>query len=402
MRPNNLLLILCGFCLSVVGFYMIRTFLSPAIYSTTNKNRIAMKVRDEDERRLTVALSRIGHWKLLDRLPLSTRIFSRNDNKGKRAFDILTLVLTADRGRHRIDAFEPQYLTQTVVSLVDEIQTAPASDYPHFGSWRTAVCAGLLENETGSTYFNGELLRMRSVLGNQFVWLHHANRAFERCQPLLSLRACLSLSLKNIASRPDYVMLLEDDFLVSKQFLRICHEFLQRQATTFPRPALQLYLDTHVQPYDSQINALIVLLNAISGLPLLISCLFTYAPTCRRQTIRFYLFLVLCVPVICLLLTLLARGPTFFWGGNIINSPDPIATATGSAILLPVKVTFNLLDLSFTSTSCDEFSSKSSFLFDALNKSGTHIFSARIPAVHHIGMYSHNKHELLNPLLFPH
>ncbi|KAL7065483.1 hypothetical protein AAHC03_04641 [Spirometra sp. Aus1] len=403
MRPNNLLFILYGFCLSAAGFLMIRIYLSPAIYSLTNKNQVAIKVRDEDERRLAAALSRIGRWKLLDLLPLSVRTFSKSQNKSnrrKRLFDILTLVLTADRGRRPIDAFEPQYLTQTVVSLVDEIQTAPISDYPLFGSWRTAVCAGLLENETSSAYFNGELLRMRALLGNNSVWLYETSRTLEQCQSLLSLRACLSLGLKNTASKPDYVMFLEDDFLVSKQFLHVCHDFLRRQATTLSRSALQLYLDSHVHPYDNQLEALIILLYVISGLPLLISCLVNSMPACKRRTIRLSFSLVFCA--LAVLFLLVRTHGLFVWDSDIINSPDPLATSTGSAILLPAEVALSLLNEGFKSDFCHSISSKSSFLFEALNKSGTQVFSPRVPAVRHIGMYSNYRHELLNPLLFPH
>lgn len=157
-------LLVCGilslFC-TLFLVYVINSTVEPYIYNFADRLLIASPVRDKDEFRLAEVNTLIGQWRLKKWLPLSLN--NRFYYGGNR--DFLILMITSNRRRRKIDAFDPYYLTQTSVALVKTLFFARTRLYDAIGKVNFLLSPVRHINATDGDAFSMELKRLRRVFG---------------------------------------------------------------------------------------------------------------------------------------------------------------------------------------------------------------------------------------------
>ena len=140
--------------------------------------------------------------------------FSGNDTavSSERQLHVAIIIITVSRNRHKVDLYEPRYLTQVVWKFLSQLDVARANSYPHRMS--LAVCN--VDHIPGS-YEEAKNVAQFIRTFNRFSYTH-----FSMVHPLEKEKQdyvfCLNASL---ADRPDYVMLVEDDALPNDDFLGV-------------------------------------------------------------------------------------------------------------------------------------------------------------------------------------
>lgn len=385
MAVNSSWLICAGLFCSLLGLFTVQFAIKPGMCAAKNSLSIASKVRDADEVRLSHAISQIGDWTLQDRLPLGLRTFHKRRRHG-RSDNLLILVLSSSRPG--LDAFEPQYLTQTVTHILMEIQIASPTEYPQFGNVWTTVC--VIDNEdTLRSSYTGELSRIKRVLGSYLI---SPKTLPGVCEPLTDLQSCLKVGLE-ADSLTTHIVVLEDDFLVTEHFLPTLRKYLKSMRGD--SSVMQLYVDSEIIPSDVAVDRFIWLLLFISGLPVVVALIFVYIRFSRR---REKIFLVV---FLCLLSLIVVAYQLSGDAVHLMPSPSLQAPSSGAAIVLPRSAAISLVSQPVFPENCST-GEKGRFIGNFLQTSKYTVLAARPAAVIHIGMYSSSQRKMLNPLLFPH
>lgn len=204
---------------------------------------------------------------------------------------------------------------------------------------------------------------------------------------------CISLKLRQDRTS-NYVVLLEDDLVVTKNFLPALNIYASRTEGGL----LRLYASPPTIAHDSRIALYFSVFYFVATLPSLIA----FYVICSR----FYRGGVRCLVVTFLLLVVLfvlkmygKPDPFTTFPSNDLNSP-----ATGAAVVLPKALAENLgnTDLRTVCASSNLMQSKVDLVARAAMELRHGVLDVHPPVVIHIGMYSQNRGYLHDPLLFPH
>ncbi|VDM35723.1 unnamed protein product [Hydatigera taeniaeformis] len=379
--------ILSLFC-TLFFIFFIDSTIKPRIINYADRLLIASQVRDRDELRLAEANTLIGQWRLKKWLPLSltNRFYYGGSN------NFLILMITSNRGHRKIDVFEPYYLTQTSVTLVKTLLSAKARAFEAIGKVDLLLCSVGSVNDTDGVAFNSELKRLRRVFGpNSFV---QPSKIFDGlCKSVLDTISCISLGLKRY-SASNYVVLLEDDFLVTETFLPSLNIYANRTEANL----LRLYSGSENVVHDPTLGLYMFLLYLVAMFPLLVAFCFIYSRFSKRG--------IWCLAAAMLIVIVLLVRKDHSKPNSLTLSPssDLKRVATGAAVVLPKNLAEKLgrTDSRTVCASSNSVQSKTDLVARGAMELKLSILDVHPPAVIHIGMYSQNRDYIYDPLLFPH
>lgn len=368
--------------------YFINSNVKPCIVDSVDRLLIASQVRDQDELRLAEANTLIGQWRLKKLLPLSTtdRFFYGGSH------EFLILMITSNRKLRKIDAFEPYYLTQTSVALVKMLMSAKPGIYNAIGKVGFLLCPVRHVNDTDGDAFNKELKRLCRVFGPK-SFVKPSNAFYGPCKSVLDMISCISLGLKHHPT-PNYVVLLEDDILVTENFLPALNIYANRTEGGL----LRLYAPFRATAHDPRVNMYVSMLYVAATLPSLIAFCFIFLRFGKRG-IRYLAAITIIIVMFLVFKSYSKPDPP-----EIFSSTDLKSVATGAAVVLPKGLAENLghTDSRTVCASSNSVQSKTDLVARAAMDLKYGALDVHPPAVIHIGMYSQNRGYLYDPLLFPH
>ncbi|KAM7538372.1 hypothetical protein Aperf_G00000074583 [Anoplocephala perfoliata] len=336
---------------------------------------IASKVRDRDELRLAEANFQIGQWRLKNQLPLNVN--SLFDFKGIRSF--LIIVITSNRGRREIDKFEPYYITQTSVALLKELISTNENISTNVGMVKFFICA--IDQPNGTDAYSKELKRLRRILGNGIIASPPRNSG-DQCKYTLDMTSCLSLGMK-LYPEGDNIVLLEDDFLVTKHFLSVLNMYANLPGYNI----VKLYTNSR-----SALQMTVYLYTPLFLLSLFMSVVSFCA--LKQKWFR-YVTAIVAVTSFILLINACNRpeSPVIF------PTKEDEFTALGAAAILPKFLARNVSESS-PENICHW--RKGEYISKVASALAYNILGVHPPAAIHIGMYSQTHGLIYNPNLFPH
>ncbi|VDK41509.1 unnamed protein product [Taenia asiatica] len=301
-------------------------------------------------------------------------------------------MITSNRRHRKVDDFEPYYLTQTSVTLVKTLMSAKLKTYNAIGKVGFLLCSVGHVNDTDGDVFNMELKRLRQVFGPE-LFVRPSNVFGGPCKSVLDMISCISLGLRHHPTH-NYIVLLEDDFLVTENFLPALNTYANRTEGSL----LRLYTPSRAIAHDPKVSMYMSILYLFATLPSLITFCFIFSRIGKRG-IR---YLAATTVVIVLLLGLKTRSKPDLL--TITPSTDLKSVTTGAAVVLP-KVLAEILGHTDPRTMCassNSVQSKADLVARAAMELKHGALDVPPPAVIHIGMYSQNRGYLHDPLLFPH
>nr|CDS33109.1 DNAj subfamily C member [Hymenolepis microstoma] len=337
---------------------------------------IASKVRDQDELRLAEADSQIALWKLNKTLPLN--INTMLDYNGNH--NLLIIIITSNRGHRRVDSFEPYYLTQTSIALFKSLLSKRGRDFKNVGKIKVLVCTISHINDSSHDVYGGELIRLRRTFGPN-IFISPPRHPDNSCKHTRDMSSCISLGIKKFPES-DAVVVLEDDFLVTKHF----HSVLDLYAKQLGKSVLSLYPPSH----DGHLKIYFYIILSIF-------CLLTLAVSLhvfRKKWIGYMPAFAALISIILLLDEYnKAEIPTIF------PAQDPNSRGLGAAVILPKEIAAKVSEVDYKMT-CH--SGKGKRIARIASELGYSILNVRPSAVVHIGMYSQTRDKIYDPNLFPH
>ena len=373
-------------CLSCILAFVCA---KPRIFSSSDWLLTASKVRDQDELRLAMANTQIGQWRIENMLPLPLSDMFGYGGKYK----FLIVMITSNRGLHKVDAFEPYYLTQSSVTLVKTLISAKSNTYMGIDTIKPVFCAAGHLNDTDVDTFSNEIKRLRRVFGpNAFI---RPSQIFATpCKPTFDMVSCLFVGLKN-HPLTDYIVLLEDDILTTEKFLPALDIFTNSTKRSF----LNLYVPPRTAFSSSRAKAYFSILCFFTAVSLIVACYIVYSRLTRKHIRKLLLFVFVAVAAMTLLKMHISSDSI-----AIYHSDDPEIDGIGAAVVLPKEVALKLAstDLRTACVSPDTVQSKSNLIKKAAKDLQYDSLIVRPSAVIHIGMYSQFQNSLKDPLLFPH
>ena len=384
-RPINV--VLCLFC-TFVFVCVIENFIKPYILSSFDRLLIASRVRDTDELRLATANTQIGKWRLKEMLPLS--LIENFRYGGRNSF--LVLIITSNRGLHKVDAFEPYYLTQSSVALIKSLMLEKTNTYSGIGTVRPMFCAARHLNDTERDLYSNELKRLQQIFGSE-AFIRPSQVYGAPCKPSFDMVSCLSVALRNY-STVDYVVLLEDDILITKNFLPALDLFAKSRERAF----LNLY-KPRVAAFSSVTHPCLPILYFFALMPSTTACYIIYSQFIHRH-IRLLLSFIVLILVVLILFTMRISSGSI----GISFSNDLESDFISAAVVLPRVLALKLasIDLSTDCKSSYSTLTKSNLVKKVARDSGYGYLTTKSSVAIHIGMYSQLRSDLHDPTLFPH
>ncbi|VDD83789.1 unnamed protein product [Mesocestoides corti] len=327
MFSNTCIGVLSGLLCTLIAFYVVSSSVQPLILRSTNRLLIASQVRDNDELRLAEANTQIGRWRLEKRLPLHlTQMF---DYGGTHNF--LILILTS---RHqKVDAFEPYYLTQTSVALVKTLTQSIGREYSGIKKIIPVICVVQHTNDTDSDLHRVEIKRLRQVFGVKTILRPSSEHNGSTSN--LCMKSCLSTGLKMYSST-NYVVILEDDYLVTHNFLPALDTFAKRAEKNL----LQLLSPSQYLAYDSASSLILTGLYAFASLPAVAAFYLVYSRI-GQKFIRCLLGTTLLVIAILLLLNKCVQIVSI----ELVPSKEKNIMVRGVPIVVPTTLATRLADM---------------------------------------------------------
>lgn len=359
-------------------FAFITIFSNLAILTdifSPNPLLIASKVRDRDELRLAEANFQIGQWHLSNQLPLNVN--SMFDFKG--IVNFLIIFTTSNRGNQKIDKFEPNYITQTSIALIKELISANKTISTNVGKVKLLICA--TDHPNGTDIYSKELNRLRRILGNRIIASLSGNLN-DPCKHTLDMTSCLSLGMK-LYPEGDAIVLLEDDFLVTKHFFSVLNLYANRPRDNI----LKLYTTYRTD------NQMTVYFYAIFFLLCLFLSIFSFYAFKHKR----FSFMVAFITAIQLIL--LIKACNRLESPVISHSKGGEFTALGAAAILPKSFARNMSD-SVRGGACHL--PKGKYISKVASDLAYNILDVHPHAVIHVGMYSQTRSLIYDPNIFPH
>lgn len=152
------------------------------------------------------------YFEMLDQMKLNPMLQSFNGNQRAGSLRIAIMIITVSRNRHKIDSYEPMYLTQVVWKFLSLLQGIKAEGFLHevtFGICNVDHDPGTYDEATNISHFVPVFQRFSKT---HFSMVHTLEKEKQ------DYVFCLNRSLEN---DPDYVLLVEDDALPTADFFHV-------------------------------------------------------------------------------------------------------------------------------------------------------------------------------------
>lgn len=174
-------------------------------------NEIGMQqfLREKNSERINEAQH---YFEMLDQTKLNPILQSFNSDQRAGSLRIAIMIITVSRNRHKIDSYEPMYLTQVVWKFLSLLQGIKAEGFLHqvtFGICNVDHDPGTYGEARNISHFVPVFQRFNKV---HFSMVHILEKEKQ------DYVFCLNQSLEN---NPDYVLLVEDDALPTADFFHV-------------------------------------------------------------------------------------------------------------------------------------------------------------------------------------
>ncbi|KAA3673568.1 uncharacterized protein DEA37_0011424 [Paragonimus westermani] len=395
-------------------------------FNFLNTNYAASRIRDEEELRLAQALTRIYAWKQRGQfypfrysLPKEGIIpYTRLNFKPGLTFAILA----PNRRLHDIDAYEPSYLTESLVQLLSAIEYDLSTYGRRFSFVNITMCP-----TTDDVASFAELREINPLLQNDSIKprLKPMDTLSIVCRTVLDMANCLTQSSTSLAES-NYVILLEDDMMAKKQML----DQLWRILVYFTSSTLQLSSSEQTDSIAGQHRRILGLvqlhtprsilrytLHESTSLAelLVLSSLLTFILffLCLRNWYRpffcvYNLLFVSCTFLLCaFVVTLVGRGNWLIYLHRVFHyqsvtiSAYPSAPSTGAAAFLTARQARGVGDF-LNTFSCKEldarqYASKAHLIHHYMSTHNVPIWKTIPNLVEHRGLYSMYQMDVVDP-----
>ncbi|KAF6775172.1 DNAj subfamily C member [Paragonimus kellicotti] len=378
-----------------------------------NNNYAASRIRDEEELRLAQALTRIYAWKQRGQfypfqygLPEEGRLpYTHLNFKPGLTFAILA----PNRRLHDIDAYEPSYLTESLVQLLSAIDYDLSTYGRRFSFVNITMCP-----TTDDIASFAELREISPLLQKDSIKqrLKPMDTLSIACRTVLDVANCLTQSSTSLADS-NYVILLEDDMMAKKQMLdqlwRILLYFTSSASSKLTDDIIeqnrrvlglvQLHTPRSIlryTPHESDSLVELLSLSSLLTFILFFLCLRNwYKPFFCAYNILF----ISCTFLLCaFIINLVGRGNWLiylhraFHHQSVTISAYPSAPSTGASALLTAKQARAVGDF-LNTFSCKELDvrqsvSKAHLIHHYMSTHNVPIWRTIPNLVEHRGLYS--------------
>lgn len=186
--------------------FMLRNSFCSLRYDEGAKKRFLLT---ENSRRLEEAQH---YFEMLDRTKLHQMLQQFNNVRRQDTLSIALTVITVSRNRHKVDEYEPNYLTQVIWKFLMLLHLIESEGFAHQVS--LSICN---VDHDPATYVEAINISRFVPVFQRFNKTH-----FSMVHPLEKEKQdyifCLNRSLEN---DPDFVMLVEDDALPTSDFFHV-------------------------------------------------------------------------------------------------------------------------------------------------------------------------------------
>ncbi|CAL8077154.1 unnamed protein product [Calicophoron daubneyi] len=389
------------------------------------KNYLAARVRNDEELRVARAYTKISEWRQKARNGVFSYM-SDDDETTKLEYEELDpapgltfAILAPNRRTHEIDAYEPSYLTESLVNLIDSIY----HDLSVYGKRFSFVNITLCPTTDDLAHFS-ELVEVSNLLPKTAIKTRP--RAFDNfslsCRTILDAASCLSQSSSGILSEYNYVILLEDDLMANEYLLnRLWGIVLQLRHHRHPNltvpnlrgasennNAVHLYTPHSSLNYSIRDSSSFAELILISIALMIILFILYLKQWCRSFDFSYNALFVLCTFIICVFIVgLIGRANLLYGWHKLLRDQallpnNPSSDQPVAALLLSSKIAHGLG--SFIQTfNCLQFSPlgkplpKSRIIYDFLFMHQCPVWFAFPNLFEHRGLYSVYKHGIWDP-----
>lgn len=354
----------------------------------------------ENSRRLEEAQR---YFEMLDRTKLHEMLRHFNDVRTRGTLSVALTVVTVSRNRHKVDDYEPNYLTQVIWKILMLLHSVESEGFAHQVS--LSICN--VDHDPESYVEAINISRFVPVF-RRFDKMH-----FSMVHPLEKEKQdyifCLNRSLE---SDPDFVLVVEDDALPTSDFFHILDHTLTThldkrllRGEFFPQHESIAYVKFFHPEWLLSFWSLereripeLVSLTTLIGLALT----YLYSSFCKSDAKSSTVSTYVCIFVYSFLLVVAIGRPNFN-KLRIIVSPylhtfAPAPSCCTPAMLFPAEGARQVVSY-LDKVTCGNNFGKDSGLDRLLVEKGMKAYLVQPNTFTHIGLYSSLREKMVDPFI---